>query len=276
MRKIVWSLILIIVVGVIAFFQYKHFTPPSYTEMSLDEALVRYIERFDDDYLSQPEKDDLKSLVNNSLFVGLEYGGSRLSGSIPDEYGLYLNASLFDADNLDPGIAAQSLAENPDNFMLILTLIHENQHRVDSEVMDSSLLFKHEEETVKSFTLATLFEYFGYKKEFVVLTRWNERYDFPLPKCKIYDGGAWLNINAEEMTAEQYGFGMAMHYFLNGMAPHADEFLPDTRNVRMTFRNTVRKTVLSEVKRSTGELQQYGKGLLEGMLQCPDGGFPNK
>lgn len=266
MRKIVWSVI--IVVGVIAFFQLKNFMSPSYTEMSLDDALVHYIERFDDDYLSQPEKDELKSLVDDSLFVGLEHGGSRLHWSTPDEYGVYLDMSLFDTDSKTPSAATESLANNPDNYMLILTLIHENQHRKDLEVMGVSLLSKHKEETVQSFTVATLLEYFGYKKEFEVLSRWHERNGLPMPQCKIYDGDAWLNVNSEEVTADKYGFGMAMHYFFNGMAPKADEFLPDTRNAKLAFRYAVKQAVLSEVHRSTGTDKNYGAGLLGGMLDC--------
>lgn len=272
MRKIVWSVTLIVVVGVIAYTQYEKYALPSYTAINLKEDIAYYVEDFDDDYLSKSEKQSLKSFINDSQFVRLEYGLSRLDWVTPAEYGLVLNASLFGANDLNPSNATQSLSDNPDNFMLIITLIHENQHRVDLEVMDSSLLFKHKEETVKSFTLGALLEYFGYKKEFELWARWNDRQGFPLPQCKIYDGGEWLNINAEEMTAEQYGFGMAMHYFLNGMAPHADEFLPDTRNARIAFRNTIRKTVLSEIKGSSGEPHKYGKGLLEGMLQCTNEG----
>lgn len=273
MRKIIWSVV--IVVGVVAFFQYKNYASPSYAEMSLGDALIHYVERFDDDYLSQPEKDSLKSLISDSLFVKLEYGGSRLRWSTPDEYGLYLDTSLFHTDSLNPSAATESLAENPDNFMLILTLIHENQHRMDLEVMDSSLLFKHEEETLKSFTFATLLEYLGYEKEFELLTRWNDRHGFPLPQCKVYDDGTWLNISTSELTAEQYGFGMAMHYFLNGMAPNADELLPDTRNARIAFRSAVRETVLSEASRLNEGQREYGSGLLNGVLQCP-GEFSNE
>lgn len=276
MRKVAWSAALVIISGVIAYSQYENYASPSYTEMPLDAALVQYIERFDDDYLSQPEKDSLKSLINDSFFVGLEHGGSRLHWATPDEYGVYLDTSLFNTDNRNSTAATESLESTPDNSMLILTLIHENQHRRDLEVMGTSLLSKHEEEPVESFAFATLLEYFGYKKEFEVLTRWHERHEFPLPQCKINNGGAWLNINTEEMTAVQYGFGMAMNYFFNGMAPHADKFLPNVDKQRLAFRGSVRQSVLSEVKRSSGDLHEYSNGLLGGMLQCPAEGFPNK
>lgn len=276
MRKIVWSLILIIVVGVIAFFQYKHFTPPSYTEMSLDEALVHYIERFDDNYLSQPEKDALKSLVNDSLFVKPGHGGSRLHVSTPDEYGVYLDASLFDSDNLNPSYATKSLANNPDNFMLIITLVHENQHRKNLVHMDSPLLRGPITDPVATFTLDALLEYHAYKAEFKTWKAWNQRNGFALPGCNIHKQGKWTRADTNELTPEQYGYGMAMYLFWESQLPIAQRHLPDTPNATAVFKSQVKSNVINDLSDSQGEVFYYGDSFLDGILYCPDEGFPGK
>jgi len=276
MRKIVWLLILNVVVGVIAYSQYKNYASPSYTEMSLDEALAHYVEHFDDDYLSQPEKESLKSLIDDSKTVELEHGGSRLSGSIPDEYDLYLNASLFDADSLSPSAATENLAKNPDNFMLILTLIHENQHRKDLQTMDSPLLRRPEKDLVKAHTLGTMLEYFGYKKEFEIWKQWNDRHNFELPECNVHNNGGWTRVNSNELTPEQYGFGVAMYMFWKSFLPAAEQHLPDSDEAKESFKNQVRINVINELQALESNTLKYGASFLDNILYCPDEGFSSR